>query len=579
MDAVYSLLKADDVKTFPSIQMPSAKKHQSPRQDIVSKKKSTRFSKSTLPSRLTENDTLLPSVLKGSRPPTTNIPSSELYKSTLAPDTNIFAGFDSSNLQYDSYEHTDYTVDNKPNKNKLTSKRVATVDLAKQTELPPNEVYITSKISNMLESTMSMSKDSDKKSDKVIGELKNYLQRMDQYSVHNFIIYNGRTLRDSPEFKSLKETYFHAWGPMTHIITQLESFVTRYNIRMAVIDGPQVYKLSLLNLGHYEKDEILSCIANSEQIKPHLNIILTSSGIEQFNKIVIKIQSLIRRFLAKKRLFAIKSSCFAIIKIQANFRRRKFMNSQLQSLSKDNRVAIDDKWKSNSEKLKAWWRSVPEYAEDSNVCDPGNAQLDQKTGNSMPINDNKTFPMVSSRKRLLIHIPSLSTSEYIRLSMENLPAVQNMHISCLYQLIDPDVHIVYISPVRITVAEITFYEKYLSVLGVPLIPKRIHFVVPELINRLPNHISIAQLLLCSTGALSKIKFYMARIPNAMIIPTSLSWVEKRLVNFLNIPMLSPEPIMSVTLQSRSFLKKHFQEAGINIPLGYMIYTLLFSAFS
>lgn len=430
-----------------------------------------------------------------------------------------------------------------------------------------------------------------KRTDEVMNELKTYLTLMDQYSLHNFIIYNGHTLRDTPEFVQYRETYIHSWGSISYIITQLEQFVSKYNIKMAVIDGPKVYKLSQLNLAYYDKNDLLTCIANSEQMKPSLSAAFTDAGISQLNISVIKIQSLIRRFIARRRYYNLRKRWFSIIKIQAHYRRMKYRRLMMK-LAKSNQGMHDDMWEANKQRLRSWWQAVPEFADEKYNPSPINDiskdltmniaggvpfQSSSQSCDSKPIESRRISisKMIPIRQRLIIFIPSISSPEYIRLSMiDNIQACQNMYISCLYQLMDPDIHMIYVSPIKITLADIAYHETFMALLGIPTVPKRLHFIVPELIGRLPMHISLAQLLLCSTAALNKVKFFMRRVPNAMIVPTNVSWAEKRLADYLNIPMLSPEPLTAVTIQSKSFIKKHFIDGSVNIPIGaHDIYSL------
>ena len=40
-----------------------------------------------------------------------------------------------------------------------------------------------------------------------------------------------------------------------------------------------------------------------------------------------------------------------------------------------------------------------------------------------------------------------------------------MHIACLYQLADPRVHVVYVSPVHLTTDEAAYHERFLEAVG------------------------------------------------------------------------------------------------------------------
>eukprot|EP01037_Dinobryon_pediforme_P045863 gene45863-58723_t len=53
----------------------------------------------------------------------------------------------------------------------------------------------------------------------------------------------------------------------------------------------------------------------------------------------------------------------------------------------------------------------------------------------------------------------------------------------------------------------------------------------------------------------------------IIVPTTVSWIEKRIAYALNVPVLSADPAVSESLSSRSFAKKVFEEAEVNVPIG------------
>ena len=157
--------------------------------------------------------------------------------------------------------------------------------------------------------------------------------------------------------------------------------------------------------------------------------------------------------------------------------------------------------------------------------------------------------------------------------MEGYTALQNARISALYQLIDPDVHLIYVTPVAVGAAEQAYYDKFLALLGISTLPKRLHFIYPEMIHQLPQHLSLAQVLWCSSSALRKIKVQAKKIRSAVIVSGSVSWLDKRLGNLLKVPVLSSEPVVAESVKSRSYAKKIFMESDVNIPIGaHDIYT-------
>jgi len=174
----------------------------------------------------------------------------------------------------------------------------------------------------------------------------------------------------------------------------------------------------------------------------------------------------------------------------------------------------------------------------------------------------------SAAARTIVFLPSISLAEYLRLNFENFSALQNTLVSALYQLADPSVTLIYVCPKHLSSNEIMYHEKLLSLMGISLLPKRLYFVTPELVEKLPSHLPLSLLLLCSSVALNKIKQIVKRNKSmAMIIPGSVSWIEKKLSHALSIPVLSADPSVSESLSSRSFSKKVFEESEVNVPIG------------
>ena len=50
-----------------------------------------------------------------------------------------------------------------------------------------------------------------------------------------------------------------------------------------------------------------------------------------------------------------------------------------------------------------------------------------------------------------------------------------------------------------------YYDRFLEILGINTLPKRLHFIQPELIKRLPQHLPLGQVLWCSAAAMRKIR--------------------------------------------------------------------------
>lgn len=357
---------------------------------------------------------------------------------------------------------------------------------------------------------------------------------MDQYSLHNFLIYDGRTLKETPEFQSFQRTYQYKWGAIVSIIYQLEDFLTRNDVKLAIVNGPQVFELAKLNLPMLKKDDLFSCISNIDQVEAQLDL-GSEMNQRQMLKVVIKMQALARMFLAVRKYRKVKEFIKAAIRIQSMMR-MVLSRVNYRSTMCDVNLEQMSGWNSKKEKLKEWWA----------------------IHSSTEAKDNE---------RTLILIPSLTIPQYIRLHMDNLPTLQNTSLSNLYCLADPSIELLYISPFQMSSYQITYNEKFLSLMGISTLPKRLSLFTPECSKILPSHLTLAQQLWCSPVALHKLRCILRRSKQAIIIPSSIGWAEKRLAAYFNIPFLGPEPSIAETISSRSYLKALFMEANINIPIG------------
>ena len=382
----------------------------------------------------------------------------------------------------------------------------------------------------------------------------------------HFMIYRHITLSSTEEFKKFRTSHVAKWAAISGIIRELEDYLRAQGVMLAVIDGDRVQEISKsYSLTGAFQEDLISCIISirSElpvpfldkggQLRPlsedcaasviqrvtrrNMNLRRCSNEILQ-NKMAILIQSLVRRLLAGHRV-----------------------NIMMNEAKKN----IEDRWTSNVEKLKSSWRrtKLSDFAPSSSHP--------HDSDNEMTLQGSKTNgQLLHNPARLLICIPSTSSTERTRLLTDRHQAIQNMHIACMYQLADPHVHILYISPINLSQDEVTRYEMLATMewdhefTGDNV---RFHIIVPELLDKLPAHLSVSQVLWCSFLGLKKIKMYVSQFTDAVIVPCSFSWVEKRLSHHLNIPLLGPDPTVACTITSRSFVKQIFTNAGADTAIG------------
>lgn len=101
------------------------------------------------------------------------------------------------------------------------------------------------------------------------------------------------------------------------------------------------------------------------------------------------------------------------------------------------------------------------------------------------------WPMIKQRRRVEVHINSFSVEEIKRISMEKFLQRENSQLSRIFKLKDPNVEIIYVMPFQMTSDVLGYYMKILEIGEVQDIQSRLHFVVPDNINRFPHHFSLA----------------------------------------------------------------------------------------
>ena len=166
------------------------------------------------------------------------------------------------------------------------------------------------------------------------------------------------------------------------------------------------------------------------------------------------------------------------------------------------------------------------------------------------------WPAIKTRKRIEIHVNSLSIEEAKRISMDKFLQRENAQISRIFASKDPNVDIIYVSPFQMTPDVLGYYTKILEIGDIDSGNKRVHFVVPENIDRFPNHFSLTQILLYSPKTLQRIKS-MIKGKQSYIVPGNVSQDDVKLSIRLAIPIFSGEPQKQHLYSTKSGAKKIF----------------------
>lgn len=410
----------------------------------------------------------LPGLLKSSKHPITRGAHSATGGNTAAP----LVGFNAAHVRMDSHSP------------KARPRSVNT----------HTDIGSTLKQINLNSQTKQVK--SDKKADEAISELRTYTSLMDQYSLHNFMIWNGRALKSTPEFQSFQRTYSHGWSYILSVIAQLEKLMTDNSVKLAIIAGVKVAEYASLNLPSLQNFQILECVANVDQIRSEITS-FEGDGNQHIIASTIKIQALVRQWYAMYKYRDLKKRLAATILLQSVVR-RYIMRCQATALLKTLQAAVTQSWENNKQSLA----------------------------------DVLSSSISAQEKKLIIYIPSVTAAEFYRVQLSSLPAIQNSNISCLHQLADPNVTLVYVTPRPITPSDMTYIEKFLNLMNISILPNRLKFLVPELSSQLPDTTPVSNALWYSSSTLNKLRTMLNHHTFSFIIPASADWSGKRIAHYL-----------------------------------------------
>jgi len=320
------------------------------------------------------------------------------------------------------------------------------------------------------------------------------------------------------------------WGSIASTISSLERLLQKYDIPLAVIDGPRLAELSILEM--LQTKELLSCIANLEQIQPLLALQRKSADTRQKrkDKAAVAVQSCIRGFLARRHAAFILKEDQAAVLIQSFLKTMTSMMRARRALRKKQKQGTLQ-WNKMREKLVSLWPAI-----------------------------------MSGQEHTIVHLPSLSVEEHLRINMRDLAHPQNLQLPRIFDcVLNTNTVVIYVAPCHIP-KEVMEYNMQLVKRWSRHRPNRLHIIVPENYDRFPPHFPLASLILYSPKCLQRLRTLL-RGKNAYIVPGLAGWPEKKLAELLDVPLLGPDPGVRQLYAARSSMKRILIEANVNIALG------------
>jgi hypothetical protein len=305
-----------------------------------------------------------------------------------------------------------------------------------------------------------------------------------------FTIHRYATLSSTEEFESYRRLNVAGWTAIAVVIRELEDYLRGQGVMLAVIDGDRVREVSMMySLTGAFQEDLIYCIIS---VQSELPISSLNEGGQMHplseDCAASMIQRIVRRYIKSKRCsYKILQTKMAIL-IQNQVRRLLACRRVVIMMDGENKK-VQDRWITNVGKLKSSWRSSK--LSDLSILSSHPHDSDTE---SISLGNTAIRQQLHTSARLLICVPSTSSTERIRLLTDRHQAIQNMHIACMYQLADHNVHVLYISPIYLSKDEVTRYETLAIAEWDHKFTgdnKRFHIIVPELLDKLPSHLSIS----------------------------------------------------------------------------------------
>lgn len=366
---------------------------------------------------------------------------------------------------------------------------------------------------------------------------------------HRFAIQHGKVRDAQPEFLAFKQHYCLTWGCIVTMLKHLEKMLTNYAVPVAFIHGDRLADLAV----QFELEkapglpELLSVIVNREDVeaivlKPGRRFMGPNGSVVA----ATQIQSAWRRYRDRSQYLEYRRLKWAAGVIAISWIMHIKMAKMRHQL-RETRTRQFENFKKRSKKFSASWDRI------------------------------------KKSKRVVIHIPSLGLNQKIRDSIHDFGMRQNTQMARLCDIQDPNVDVIFISPVPLSDETLQYYLKLLGLSSAVAsgevddqcdMSDRYKILVPEAIKSFPTHrMSLSTILKYSPRTLKRIA-NLTRGRTAYMVTGIAHKDDLAVADFLDIPILCPEPELAGLYSTKSGNKRIFASASIETPPGeYDIYSL------
>ena len=362
------------------------------------------------------------------------------------------------------------------------------------------------------------------------GSPRDYNALLDEFSLHQFIVRRGATLSSTPEFESYRRKHSRSWGPIQDCIALLEKLLAKYSVPIAYVDGNKLALLAQIDYRQPTTDDLLECLVNLDQVLEFVHV----PG---------------RRFKGAGKEANATSVLQAVYR--GHLCRRGFRDAMIRFKS--------------ALVIQRYWKTILACRHTARVM----ARLEEERAAhfaALAQQLAQSWPELARRKRVVVHLPSISREEAQRMSMHDFALRQNAQLARLTWAASADVEVVYVSPFPLSGDVVQYYSKLLNIQGSERQQENFKIVFPENYDRFPSHLSIATVLLYSPRCLRRIA-NMCRGKQAYICPGVVGPDDLKLACQLDLPLLAPDPQVATVYTSKSGARRIFSLAEVNTPPG------------
>jgi hypothetical protein len=344
---------------------------------------------------------------------------------------------------------------------------------------------------------------------------------------------DGHLLTTAQEFQDFQSSQPQKWQHISAVLNQLEALCQNYAVPMATVHCGRLLELaSEHELGlRIRRQELVSCLVNAEDVKE----LISRPG---------------QRYRGEGGLHA------AATTIQATYRMYSKRCGYLNHLRKVWSVGV----------ISTAWTL---FTRRCGVREKMNERRARELAGqrSRVAGLGKRWSKVQAGKRVLIHLPSLGHPLCVRGTEMALNMEQSLQLARITDVQDPNVEVVYISPVEVDSEVLDYYTRLLAMgpAGSETAMDRVHIITPDHLHSFPSHtLPLSTLLTLSPRTVQRVRRLIAG-REAYIVPGVVNRDDLSVADMLGVPLLGPDNETSHLYSSKDGGRKIFSEANVPTP--------------